>query len=617
MRREFYERAKDGRLFLVEAPSTKGKGKGKGKQPSVTDGWQQQQGGWTCQDRECIQDRKVRGYAPMRNRAANTHCYHCGTDKAVSLGSHLTDIQAASVALQEKKKQQAAAAMTGAGQPSSPIPPPTRRQKRNAARAAKQQAADASKVGAPPPPPATHQTKGKADTSQLPAPKSSDAQLGDGTAGSTDAVMEDAAKKHMGLESKAVEDWDLITPLTNRIQTSLAKGIMPKERPQLQTVKERIEKLLAVNPEATAGQTLADATARVEWLQKAYDLPPPGNSDKWVAETKEELDAAKVTLAKLQKRPTDAASSAAALKSGKSRYLLAVAKTTATVEAAQKTTTQLAEERKELRAKARRQIEEMEAAEEKELKEFLEAHRLRGIQRAQEQEEMLAEFDSRIAEVDTTSEDVSTAQPNAAAEAELQAAKAEGAAAQTTVAQLAEQLKKLQEQVQKANEETTRLRNEAAWHQQQQDSMRRYLLVIPVADQELPEVELPPKEDERRLYYMQLHLLLSTWHSRGCVPFQEHYLREQFPDKHVLAGCLDTLLGPLARLWHQGVNADAEKIMPNQMAMVLLRQLSLVLPLTTDDGDDQADVERLTKRATESYDAMVIHAKRLKLSTRA
>ena len=52
--------------------------------------------------------------------------------------------------------------------------------------------------------------------------------------------------------------------------------------------------------------------------------------------------------------------------------------------------------------------------------------------------------------------------------------------------------------------------------------------------------------------------------------------------------------------------------MPNQMAMVLYRQLQQVLPTTEQCEDDAADIERLTKRASETYTAMVANAKRYK-----
>ena len=598
---------------------SKGKGKGKGDQNHKDpEGYQRVGGnGWKCADPECLADRRTKlNRGAMYNQAACKECGYCQTPKgaADAAAVRMTAEQTASAALIASKKAKAAAGtnqQTAADQPLSP----TRRQKKNAARAAKEQAA--TSTGGAPPPPSAPQNQ-RQNTPQHPQQQPSGAPSAGGMAVSIDVEMtEVTSKRHMAFDVKKMEDWDLIAPLANKIQASLAKGVMPKAREQLLTIKERVEKLLADDPEATAGQTLADATARVEWLQKAHDFPPPGqNSEKWMANSKEELEKAKAALTKLQKRPTDAASSAAALKSGKSRYLLAVAKTKATVEAAQKSTIQHAQERKEDRAKARRQIDELEAAEEKELKDFLEVHRLRGLQRTQVQDEMIAELDARIAEVDTA-EDTVAPDPKPAAEA--QAAKAQGETDQTTIAQLAEQLKALQEQMQRANEETNKLRQEALVHQKQENAMRRYLLVVPVADQDLPEVVLPPQEDTGRLYYLQLHLLLSTWHSRGCVPFQEYHLREQFPDKAVLAGCVDTLLGSQARLWHQGDKGcpDSELIMPNQMAMVLLRQLEQVLPLESCEGTDTDDVERMTKRAMESYDAMVLNAKRLKLAAHA
>ena len=230
---------------------------------------------------------------------------------------------------------------------------------------------------------------------------------------------------------------------------------------------------------------------------------------------------------------------------------------------------------------------------------------------------MVQELDRRIAEV--TEEDSEEFKDVPKEADPLKPAPGPTPDAMDQIQKLADQLKTLQGQMQRADEETNKLRQEALVHQKQENAMRRYLLVVPVADQDLPEVVLPPQEDACRLYYLQLHLLLATWHSRGCVPFQEYHLREQFPDKAVLAGCVETLLGSQARLWHQGDKGcpDSELIMPNQMAMVILRQLEKVLPLDSSEGTDAEDVERLAKRAVESYDAMVSNAKRLKLAAHA
>jgi len=82
-----------------------------------------------------------------------------------------------------------------------------------------------------------------------------------------------------------------------------------------------------------------------------------------------------------------------------------------------------------------------------------------------------------------------------------------------------------------------------------------------------------------------------------------------------LKGCVEAILGTQAAKWHQDVKGDPpDLVMPNQMAMVLYRQLGQVLPIAEQSGDDAADIERLTKRASETYTAMVANAKRYKFT---
>ena len=82
-----------------------------------------------------------------------------------------------------------------------------------------------------------------------------------------------------------------------------------------------------------------------------------------------------------------------------------------------------------------------------------------------------------------------------------------------------------------------------------------------------------------------------------------------------MVGCVETLLGCYAKEWHKHVSPTTpELIMPNQMAMVVLRQLEKVLPLSDSSKSDEAtEIDRLTKRASETYAAMVDNAKRMKL----
>ena len=146
--------------------------------------------------------------------------------------------------------------------------------------------------------------------------------------------------------------------------------------------------------------------------------------------------------------------------------------------------------------------------------------------------------------------------------------------------------------------------------------MARYLLTVPLADDALPEVVLPPQGDAQRVYYLQLHLLLQRWQDFGCAPFSEMHLREQFPDAHVLTGVLEALLGANCRTWHAGVNVQAdagELIMPNQMAMILLKQLTKVLP-TEEEQEDAEEAEKIAKRACEAYDCLMARTKRLKIT---
>jgi len=619
--RPTFELDNQGRLIqiLPASGTAKGKGKGKGYMPQENEGqqgWQQQKSGWTCKDHECVADRKKRGLPPLLNRPNNTHCYHCGTEKSVSLGSALTEIQAASVALKKKKAAAAAEAANPIPTDSSLSSSMTKRQRRNAKRAAAKEVKEQKPATQAPPPPPNPPKQGQ----------SSPVTSVGGTAvdgDKDDVIMTEVEKKHMILEAEFVKELDLVEAVTEQVQQSLAKGTMPKPAHKMQSRKERLAKWMA-HPEATAKQSLEDAEAKVKKWREAKDFPPPGASDKWMADTAAGLAEAEAALAKLQKRPTDAASSVAALENCKTAFMLAVAKTKANVEAAQKNTEAQVKVRKDLIAKAREQLEKLEQAIDKEMQGFLEAHRLRGIQRSQQQDETIEDFDAEIAAakaLDPAASVQTQATPAQqqveAAEALVQATAAEAAAAKQkqdqTIEQLAEQLKTLQQQMQQNQVETTKLREEASAFQSQQAAMRRYLMVVPVDEQELPEVVLPAQQEPARLYYMQLHLLLDHWQAQGCVPFTEVHLREQFPNHETLKSCVEAILGTQASKWHLEVRGDSpDLVMPNQMAMVLYRQLQQVLPTTEQCEDDAADIERLTKRASETYTAMVANAKRYK-----
>ena len=372
---------------------------------------------------------------------------------------------------------------------------------------------------------------------------------------------------------------------------------MPQQKTQSRTVEEKIDQWLAENPEATAEQTLAEATERVAGLRKAYEFPPPGVSEKWRRDTKEELDAQEVTLAKLQKKPTDAASSAAALRSCKARFELAMAKTNASVDAAQKNTEKEIAFRKEAISKARQQLEELEEEISRELKEFMEAHRLRGIDRSQEQQEMLAGFDARIAKVPVPTEAAAEEQP-AGVKNPVESTGAAAVAAEASAMQA--QLTALQAQMQSLISE----RNE---HVRQQSALQRYLLVVPMDAAQLPDVTLPPDTEVSKLYYLQLYHLLSQWTTRGCFPFTEEHLRAEFPDADILKATITELLGTLTNKWHEG--SPCCDVIPNQFAMTLLRQLERVCA-SEESSVNGVDYQ---EKAANSYLSLHASSKRLKL----
>jgi len=178
-------------------------------------------------------------------------------------------------------------------------------------------------------------------------------------------------------------------------------------------------------------------------------------------------------------------------------------------------------------------------------------------------------------------------------------------------AALQAQMQELQRKMEVMNKEAEAMKRERAAASAVKAKMQRYLSVVPVADAELPSPELPAVGEDARAGYLFLHYLLNHWQHRGCFPFTEGDLGKELGDNLSLENCITTLLGSQCRIWHQTVQSNADTVIPNQMAMVLSRQLAQMCDLS---NDAELDVEEFKHKAEASYTTLHNSAKRHKMT---
>lgn len=335
----------------------------------------------------------------------------------------------------------------------------------------------------------------------------------------------------MSIEASKADSLTLISATVVEGQKSLEQGLYPSTVPR-KTLEEKVDELLSAQPNATAGANVSEAAAKVGRLKARLAILDENDPPSARASFEEALKQAEAEHAKFLKKPVGPRAVVAALEACVAAHNLNTEQAEAGVATAQAKAEGLRAARVATIKLAREQLDTLERKVAEEEAPYLEALRVRGVERTTQTADIHALLKTKLESAVQTAVaaekaaadsakaldeamDAAPAPPNPVTAAAPDQPAAIAAAASSATEALTKQMTLLQERLALMASETDTLKAEQASFRKQKAALQRYLLVVPIDRAQLLEVLLPPADDPSRACFLQLYHLPQHWRLTG------------------------------------------------------------------------------------------------------